>query len=152
MMTTMKTKNPKRMKSRVRTSTVVVHNDHLLVFLAVDPTSGREYLFLPGGKVEAHETAPEAAERETFEETGFRVETDPMSATEREYFFMWDGEDYDCLTIFYRARLNSPLQASVKDADYNKGAVWIPLERVKEAFSYSEEILSAVTELIEKSR
>lgn len=138
------------MKSRVRTSVVLVHADKVLTFLAVDPTSGREYHFLPGGGVEPEETAPEAAAREVFEETGFKALVDATSAIDREYLFFWNGEDFDCLTIFYWGKLISPMQTPVKDADYNKGVVWIPLAEVEKTFSYSKEISSAITELIEK--
>ncbi len=138
------------MKSRVRTSVVLVHNDKLLTFFAVDPKSGREYHFLPGGAIEPQETAPESAAREVFEETGFRCLIDASSALDREYLFFWNGEDFDCLTIFYWGVLASPMQSPVKDADYNKGVVWIPLADVEKTFSYSKEISSAVTELIEK--
>lgn len=138
------------MKSKVRSTAVLVHNDKVLSFRAVDPKSGKEYLFLPGGKVEADETAPEAAERETFEETGFQISVDANSGIDREYFFFWDGEDYDCLTVFYWGKLASPIQKTVVDADYNKGVVWVPLSEVRQTFSYSGEILSAVEELIEK--
>lgn len=138
------------MKSRVRASVVLVHNSRILSFFAVDPSSQKEYYFLPGGAIEADETAPEAAERETWEETGFRVAVEPQSAIDREYFFYWDGEDYDCLTIFYWARLVSPLQDSVEDRDYNKGVAWVPVREIREKFGYTEEILSAIEELIEK--
>lgn len=138
------------MKSRVRASTVLVHNGRILSFFAVDPSSQKEYYFLPGGAIEAEETAPEAAARETWEETGFRVDIEPQSAIDREYFFYWDGEDYDCLTIFYWGKLLSPLQDSVEDRDYNKGVAWIPLNEIKEKFGYTQEILSAIEELVEK--
>lgn len=136
------------MKSRVRTSVIVVQNESLLTFLAVDPTSGREYNFLPGGQIEDNETAPESAEREAFEETGYRVEVEPSRNVDREYPFFWDGETYMCLTIFYRGRLKSPMASKVKDADYNKGVVWIPLAQVPTTFSYSAEILSAIQDLL----
>lgn len=138
------------MKSRVRASVVLVHNERLLTFFAIDPSSQKEYHFLPGGAVEADETAPEAAERETLEETGFKVEIDPESGVDREYFFYWDGDDYDCLTCFYWGRLVSPLQESVNDRDYNKGVVWIPLEDIDQKMGYTAEILSAIKALIEK--
>jgi tRNA(adenine34) deaminase len=139
------------MKSRVRATAVLVHNGRILSFFAVDPSSQKEYHFLPGGGVEPEETAPEAAERETLEETGFKIRVEPMSAIDREYFFYWDGEDYDCLTVFYWAKLLSPLQDSVNDRDYNKGVVWVPLAEVKQKFGYNDEILSAIEELIEKN-
>jgi tRNA(adenine34) deaminase len=136
------------MTFRLRASTVLVHNDRLLTFLGVDPQSGKEYLFLPGGAVESGETAPDTAIRETFEETGFRVNVDTGSAIERQYPFYWNGDDFDCLTIFYRGRLLSPMQNPVKDQDYNKGVVWLPVAEITAKFAYSAEILSAVEELI----
>ena len=136
------------MKSRVRTSVVVVHNNRILTFLAIDPTSGKEYYFLPGGKIEDDETAPQSAERETFEETGYQVTVDPSSNIDREYEFFWDGENYDCLTIFYRGHLKSPMAKPVKDAEYNKGVHWIPVEDIDRVFEYSAPILSAIEDLL----
>jgi len=138
------------MKSRVRASAVVIHQEKILTFRAVDPHSGQEYFFLPGGEVEPHETAPEAAERETFEETGFKVTIDPDSVEDREYVFSWNNENYNCLTLFYRGQLKSPMQTPVKDADYNKGVVWIPLSELKAAMGYSEPIYSAILQLLER--
>lgn len=128
---------------------IVIHSEKILTFRAEDPTSGKEYFFLPGGKIEDEETAPASAERETFEETGFRVNVDPKSNVDREYAFHWDGEDHSCLTIFYWATLVSPIQSPIQDASYNKGVCWIPLADVPEVFSYSPEILSAVQEILE---
>ena len=136
------------MKSRVRASVVVISNGRILTFLAVDPTSGKEYFFLPGGGIEDDETAPGAAERETLEETGYRVEVDPSSNVDREYKFFWNGEMYDCLTIFYRGHLKAPMAAKVADADYNKGVRWIPVDDVAAVFDYSPEILSAIEDLL----
>jgi 8-oxo-dGTP pyrophosphatase MutT (NUDIX family) len=134
--------------SRVRTSVVCIHNGKLLGFNAEDPTSGKPYVFLPGGGIEGHETAPEAAERETLEETGFKVAVDPMQSVDKEYRFSWDGEDYDVLTIFYFARLVSPLQRPVSDAPYHRGVTWVPMDEIRETFSYTPEILAAIEELI----
>jgi tRNA(adenine34) deaminase len=135
-------------KPRVRTSVVCLHNEKLLAFHAEDPTSKQKYVFLPGGAIEPSETAPEAAERETLEETGFQVEVDPASSVDKEYLFHWNGQDYDCLTIFYRGRLVSPTQKPVSDASYHRGVVWIPRKEIRSTFSYSKDILDAILELI----
>jgi 8-oxo-dGTP pyrophosphatase MutT (NUDIX family) len=71
------------MKSRVRASAVVIHNERILCIRAQDPKSKKDFFFLPGGEVEPEETSVEAAERETFEETGFSVKVDALS---RIYF------------------------------------------------------------------
>lgn len=133
--------------SRTRASVVVVKNNRLLTFKAIDPLTGKNYLFLPGGAVEADETAPEAAARETLEETGYQVAVDALSAIDREYFFEWKGQTFDCLTIFYRGDLVSPFASVVNDADYNHGVEWVELDRIPEIFAYSAEIRSAVLEL-----
>lgn len=135
-------------KARVRTSVVCLHQGKLLGFRAEDPVSKKQYVFLPGGAIEPEETAPEAAIRETLEETGFQVELSTSDSVDKEYLFHWKGEDYDCLTIFYRGLLRSPFQAPVQDADYHQGVVWIPENEIESAFSYSAEILEAIKELI----
>ena len=124
--------------SRVRTSVVVIHNEKLLTFRAQDPHSGREYYFLPGGRIEKGESAPDAAAREAMEETGYDIDVDSGSAIDKEYSFHWNDEDYDCLTIFYRGRLKNPFQQpeQVDDASYHLGVHWLPVEEVSMKFLY----------------
>ena len=139
-------------KFRTRASAVVLHNDQLLCFLGVDPKSGREYHFLPGGVVEPHETAPETAERECLEETGFQILVDTNTCVDKEYPFHWNGEDFECLTLFYGARLKTFLQKPRPDSepDYNRGPLWIPTSEVASKFSYTPEILQAIEEILPK--
>src|SRR4051812_33035077 len=136
------------MKERVRTSAVVVHNGKLLTFFAVDPFNGQEYLFLPGGAIEPHETATDAAERETLEETGYRIEVDAGTCLDKDYIFKWNNEDFDCLTFFYRGRLIYPFADPdvVVDASYNKGVVWVPIGEISQKFSYCAEIRDSILE------
>lgn len=138
------------MKYRLRASTVVVHNNKILTFYAEDPYDGRVFYFLPGGSIESNETAPAAAERETLEETGYKVQVNIDSAIDKDYVFHWNGEDVQCTTIFYRAQILNPFQSvdPVIDAPYNKGVVWVSVENIDETFSYSEEIKEAVNTLV----
>jgi 8-oxo-dGTP pyrophosphatase MutT (NUDIX family) len=121
-----------------------------LVFRAIDPKSGQEYYFLPGGAIEENETAPESAVRETLEETSYKIKIDPLTAVDKDYQFFWNGQTYDCTTIFYRGYLNEPfhLPHAVKDASYNKGALWLPVSDVPKIFSYSADIKEAVAALL----
>lgn len=141
------------MPFRTRATAVVVHNDKILTFSALDPKSQQSYHFLPGGEVEPTETAPECAERECLEETGFRIEVDPTSCKDVEYSFFWNGEDYDCLTLFYRGYLKNFLQQarSVDEPAYNRGVVWVPVSQAAEIFSYSAEIRDTVLSYLEEA-
>ena len=135
---------------RRRTSVVVAHQNNLLVFKAVDPHDNREMLFLPGGKIEENETEIEAAEREALEETNYRVKVDPTTRLERQYPFHWNGKDYHSVTYFYRAYLTDPFKPAgpVKDEDYNKGPLWIPVTQISAALSYSQPIREAVLSIL----
>lgn len=135
---------------RIRTSVVVIHQNKILTFHGIDPISAKEYYFLPGGLIEDHETAPQAAERETLEETGYSVSVNVGSAIDREYDFFWNGKNFHCLTVFYLAKLKSPIAKLVTDVDYNKGTFWLDLDEIESKFSYSAEIFSAVKELVEE--
>jgi len=144
--------NTDMQKFRTRASLIVLHNEKLLGFLGKDPQSGKEYFFLPGGQVEPHESAPESAVRECLEETGFQAEVIPSLCVDKEYPFHWNGEDYDCLTLFYGGRLKSFLQHPRPEAEprYNLGVQWISLEAVPERLNYCQEILEATLEIIGK--
>lgn len=135
---------------KIRSTAIVFHNDSLLTFLAVEPKDGREFFFLPGGQIEDDETAPESAERETLEETGYIVQADIDSVLDREYSFFWNGESRECLTLFFRAYLVNPMQQPkiVRDVSYNKKVVWIPKNDIELKLSYNETILKTTLELV----
>jgi 8-oxo-dGTP pyrophosphatase MutT (NUDIX family) len=59
-------------QARKRVAAKVIIRDQIGCILLVDPTY-KEYWDLPGGMVEANESPRMAAEREIFEELGFRV-------------------------------------------------------------------------------
>ncbi|HUQ42305.1 MAG TPA: NUDIX domain-containing protein [Candidatus Limnocylindrales bacterium] len=70
----------------------------LLVRLNYGPRDGR--WALPGGLVEADETAEQAAVRETAEETGFEVRLEGLLAT-------WMRPGFPILVVIYRAKIVS---------------------------------------------
>jgi 8-oxo-dGTP pyrophosphatase MutT (NUDIX family) len=134
---------------RRRTSVIVTHDNKLLVFKAVDPHDGRTMMFLPGGKIESNESEAECAERETKEETNYKVKVDETTRLESQYPFHWNGKDYHSITIFFRGQLAEAFKPAgpVQDDDYNKGPLWIPLAEVPDAFAYCPAIRDAVLEL-----
>lgn len=135
---------------RLRTSVVVLHANKLLTFFAIDPHDGREFYFLPGGLINEDETAPEAAVRECMEETGFLISVEPNTCVDKEYSFLWNGTEYECLTLFYKGRLQHSIQRprSNEEPEYNKGVYWMPLQEVREKFSYNEVIQEVVLNMV----
>jgi tRNA(adenine34) deaminase len=113
-----------------------------------DPGSRELRLFPPGGRVEADESPASAAARETLEETGYVVTVDPASEIVARYPFVWNGQQVDVTTHFFRARLATaapPL--AVHDASYHEGVVWLPWSHVRATLGYDENILRAVLSL-----
>lgn len=135
------------MTERNRTSVVCLHDDKILGFLGVDPHDGTRYVFLPGGKIEENESPTQCALREAREETGFEVSLESGFEFYSVYPFHWNNQDYLSRTVFFAGRLEDPNKAPalVQDESYNQGVVWIPVQDIEKTFSYTPEILSAVT-------
>lgn len=135
---------------RVRTSVVCLESNRILAFKAIDPTSQKHYLFLPGGKIEEGESAEQAAIRETREETGYEVDLIDGWMQLKNYLFDWDGAAHNCSTYFYIGRLKdkNELPHAVNDAAYNKGVCWVPVDEAEHAFSYHPVIQLAVMQAL----
>jgi 8-oxo-dGTP pyrophosphatase MutT (NUDIX family) len=135
---------------RVRASVVCVRDSHLLCVELRDPTTRVARLFVPGGALEPGETAAQAAEREAWEETGYRVRVDESRAQVARYPYTWGGQTRDVTTHFFRAALVAPARepAQVRDVDYNEGVRWLALAAVPEALGFQQDILAAVSRLL----
>jgi 8-oxo-dGTP diphosphatase len=67
------------MKHRIRAAAIIVDNHRILLVQHVDPATGEEFWVPPGGGVEDHDNSIfETARRETFEETGLRIDIDRL--------------------------------------------------------------------------
>lgn len=119
--------------------------------MAIDPTSGKRYYFLPGGGLEPGESEVDCATRETMEETGYKVIVEADSKITKQYLFLWNGQQYDCTTHFFRGHLAEAYHPPrhVEDQEYNKGPVWIPVGKVHAIFDYTLEIQEAVEEILD---
>lgn len=128
---------------RHRSSAIVVHQNKILGFHAIDPTNHKRYFFMPGGKIEEGETPEQAAIRETFEETGYKIRLLPGQRLRRRYDFEWNGQFFASDVIFFVGSLDEEWHVPhpVQDADYNKGAEWIRIQDIDEYFGYQPDIL-----------
>ncbi|WP_051273456.1 NUDIX hydrolase [Desulfotruncus alcoholivorax] len=116
----------------VPAASALVYNNNgkiLLIQRKLEPGAGK--WSLPGGKVELGETARAAAVRETFEESGIRVETEKL--LDAVDVIITDDKmrtRYHFLILVYLARyVSGRLQESPETMD----ARWVPL---KEALEY----------------
>lgn len=136
------------MEKRVRASVVCVQNNHLLAVELQDPVTKKRFWSLPGGAIEENETAAQAAAREAFEETGYRMLVDEQSCLTNQYLFRWNGQVYDCETWWFRGTLEDASPATVSDADYLLHSKWVPLNRLDELFSYHPIIMDTLRRFI----
>lgn len=84
---------------------------------------------LPGGKIEAAESAREAAARELHEETGIEVKAELLEDALPIYGRMPNGVDYTF--HLFRYRWQGPLPApSIRPTEHNAGG-WKSLEEVR---------------------
>lgn len=137
-------------KYRARASVIVVHKNKILGFHAVDPHSGSKYFFMPGGSIDAGESAAAAAERETLEETGYKIRVLAETEFRRKYEFPWNGKTNACDTVFYLGVLDEDWHAprEVQDADYHRGVEWVEAKSADKVFAYNKDILWAVQKLL----
>ncbi|HET8933025.1 MAG TPA: NUDIX domain-containing protein [Polyangiales bacterium] len=136
---------------RERASAVCVHAGKLLTVLLRDPVTHTARLFVPGGAIEAGESAEEAAIRETLEETGYHVARQPRPIVIAHYPFTWAGQEFEVTTHFAAVHLVDATATAepVDDAAYLEGVHWIALGDVPQQLGFDLNILSAVLQLVD---
>jgi 8-oxo-dGTP pyrophosphatase MutT (NUDIX family) len=137
-------------EQRHRASTVCVAEGQLLLVRLRDPATGGIGLYPPGGRIEPGEAPVETARRETLEETGLSVHVDGETEMVVQYPFSWDGVLRDVTTHWFRATLDEPFRPPpiVVDADYNLGALWLPIPDALDAMAIHPAIHDAVQRLL----
>ena len=110
---------------------------------------GRDYAVLPGGGVEAGETAAEAALRELYEETTLLAEVDRL---------LWTGEHNDRPASYFlmtavrgRAELSGP-EAVANRPDNSFELRWVTADRFAELGLRPRDIRGPLTELLASRR
>jgi len=137
---------------RRRASVVCLDDDQLLCVRLRDPVTGVACLFVPGGAIEVGETPAQAAQRETLEETGFRVRLGPDEPVVARYPFRWAGVHIGCTTHFFGAELvgarEAPQERSPDEPTYNEETLWVPLARVDAELAFHTQIHEAVKQVL----
>ncbi len=147
--------NAPSMIERLRASAVCEAEGRLLVVRLREPESGVVGVFPPGGAVEAGEDPAETARRETLEETGLRVVVHRALCAVGANPFRWDGVDYLATTHFFAASLDEAFVLTIPkvvDADYNLGALWLPVDEALVGMSIHPVIASSVERVLRLAR
>ncbi len=139
---------------RRRASALCIADSRLLCIQYRDPTSGVFFWGVPGGQIEPDESPAITAIRELKEETGYTSVIEGEILDKTTYGFWWDGEQRQCETSWYLARLCKPDQppARVDDADYIVGRSWITLNDLVVFLSHHSAVGLTVNRLLRQEK
>jgi 8-oxo-dGTP pyrophosphatase MutT (NUDIX family) len=139
-----------KMKIRMRASLVCKHHDRILMVQLQDPMTKVARWFPPGGGIDAGETPADAAVREAFEESGYRVRALHERAFVSEYPFEFGGTLYQCTTHWFLGELAEPFRepTAVENEPLVLGAGWFSADEVDRLLSFNRDIHGAVMKLL----
>jgi ADP-ribose pyrophosphatase YjhB (NUDIX family) len=124
---------------------LIRNNSLLLVKRKYDPDAG--YWSIPGGHLEVGERTIHAAEREGFEETGFKVKVDKFAGIIDKIMYDEKGKiqyHYVLVNYFVNQIEGEPDQAPIPDTDA-LDAKFVPFENLK-----SYQLTGSLIELLKR--
>lgn len=129
---------------RERAVCIIIDRPNRAVLLMRRIKDGREYMTLPGGKIEPGETPEQACAREALEETGLSV---TVGAKVRVLFNLGRVEHY-----FAAASFSGVMALGGPERDHNSPhnfyqPTWVPLEQVAQVNLLPEEAVEMVKSL-----
>ena len=110
---------------------MVRNNSLLLVKRKFNPDAG--YWSIPGGHMELGERVEKTAEREAFEETGFKVKVTKLAGIIDKIMYDKDGklEYHYVLVNYFVEQIEGTLEQPPKAADDALDAKFVPLDELK---------------------
>ena len=130
-------------------TTAVVVQDRDRFLLVEERIGGQLLLNQPAGHVEAHETLPEAAVRETLEETGWLVEPTAIVGI---YRWQYDFASIAYLRVCFAARCRSYVNEQILDPVIVR-TLWLDYNKLKRAQNLrSPMVLRCVEDYMSGSR
>jgi len=139
---------------RIRASALCIRDEHILALKHQSDSGSGGFWGIPGGKIESGETPEQAAIRETFEETGYRVEVIHNPRLFSDYEFVWQGQTYLCRTHWLCVQ---PVPGAIHnphagDEEYITALRWLPIKEWRQLFAGHQVIQSAISMLLQQLR
>jgi 8-oxo-dGTP pyrophosphatase MutT (NUDIX family) len=125
----------------LRAAAIIIHDDRLLVC----GFEGKDYVFVPGGRIELGESSDLALTRELEEELGVPVEVGPLLWV-TEHFYIND-EHLSCHEVgfYYEVRLSDEARHQldagpmvIVEGDHRLVVSWLPLDQAATRPLYPE--------------
>jgi ADP-ribose pyrophosphatase YjhB (NUDIX family) len=120
---------------------MVLDSERRLLFIRRAHEPGKGLLAMPGGFVDAGESAEEALLREVREEVGLELRDVTYFASYAN-LYLYDGVTYRTLDLFFMCRTEDP--ASVRALDSVSGVEWLDPQGVSEKHIAFESMRSAI--------
>lgn len=127
-----------RGKFNYRVGAIIIRNNKLLMV----KNDSEPYYYSVGGRVKLNETSEEAVVRETFEETGMKLEIDRLAFI-HENFFNEEitNESYHEIAFFYLMKVPTDMNficKSVGEQGAKEHLHWLPIEDLGSYHLYPE--------------
>jgi ADP-ribose pyrophosphatase YjhB (NUDIX family) len=120
---------------------MILDRERRLLFIRRAKEPGKGLLAMPGGFVDAGETAEEALLREIREEVGLQLRDVTYFASYAN-LYPYDGVTYRTLDLFFMCEADDPSRARALDGV--SGVEWLDPERVAEQHIAFESMRSAI--------